>query len=71
MPGRLNTVSVMMAPPMSAPRSMPAMVITGMTAFLKPWPQMTLRSLRPLARAVRMKSVRITSSIEARCMYEM
>jgi hypothetical protein len=68
MPGRLNTVSVMMAPPMRAPRSMPAMVMTGMTAFLKPWPQITLRSLRPFARAVRMKSERLTSSIEARCM---
>ena len=50
---------------------MPAMVITGITAFLKPWPQMTLRSLSPLALAVRMKSERATSSIEARCMYEM
>ncbi len=47
---------------------MPAIVMTGMTAFLNPWPQMTLRSLRPFARAVLMKSERETSSIEARCM---
>ena len=44
------------------------MVMTGMTAFLKPWPQITLLSDRPLARAVRMKSERMTSSMEARCM---
>jgi hypothetical protein len=45
--------------------------MTGITAFLKPWPQMTRRSLRPLARAVRMKSDRETSSMAARCMNEM
>ena len=48
MPGRLNTVSVRMAPPMRAPRSMPAIVMTGMTAFLNACLEHDLRLGEPL-----------------------
>ena len=54
MPGRLNTVSVMIAPPSSRPRSRPKMVTIGVMAARIPCRTMTFRRGRPLARAVRM-----------------
>ena len=54
MPGMLKTVSVRIAPPNRMPRSRPKIVTIGVIAERTPWRKMTRRSLRPLARAVRM-----------------
>jgi len=53
-PGSENVVSVRMAPPSSSPRSMPKMVRIGVSAGRRPWRAITVRSGRPLARAVLM-----------------
>ena len=44
----------MIAPPSSAPRSMPKIVMIGVSAARSPCLTITVRSGRPLARAVRM-----------------
>ena len=46
-------VSVMIAPPISAPRSIARKVTTGMSELRKVWTPITWRWLRPLALAVR------------------
>ena len=54
MPGQLNTVSTSTAPANTWLNCIPASVTTGMSAFFKACLYTTVRSLRPLARAVRM-----------------
>ena len=66
MPGQENIVSVKTAPANSAGRSRARIVTTGEAAFFKPCFQITRGSGVPLARAVRMKSCPITSSMLAR-----
>ena len=46
-------VSVIAAPPMMPPISKAISVVIGIMALRKAWRMMTVRSLRPLARAVR------------------
>ena len=53
-PVKLKTCSVMMAPPRRPPRSRPAAVTIGVRAARRPCRRMTVVSLTPLARAVRM-----------------
>ena len=53
-PGRLNTDSVRIAPPSSAPKSRPKTVTIGVSTERIACLAMTTRSCRPLARAVRM-----------------
>src|SRR5262245_31739967 len=60
-PGQANTVSVMMAPPRSWPNCNPRTVITGMQAFRKACLTTTMGSATPLARAVLMNSMFMTS----------
>jgi hypothetical protein len=64
-PGKENVTSVSTAPPISSPRSIPKIVRIGVSAARRPWRTTTLRSRRPLARAVRMKSSLIVSSMPA------
>ena len=52
-PLMLKMPSVMMAPPMRAPRSPPRKVATGMRELRRMWRVMTALLARPLARAVR------------------
>ena len=66
MPGQVNTVSVTSAPPSRVGICNPASVIIGISALRMAWRSRICRSGRPLARAVRMKSWLITSSMEAR-----
>ena len=54
MPWRLNTVSVITAPPSSAPRSRPMRVTTGVRLARRPCLKITLDSDSPLTLAVRM-----------------
>ena len=65
-PADLNTVSTTTAPPSKVPTFRPATVVTGMSALRSTWRSATARGVRPLAWAVRTKSWRFTSSIEAR-----
>ncbi len=65
-PRRLKTVSVMMVVPINWPRSMPKMVTIGISAASRPCFTTTVYSDRPFARAVRMKSSPIVSSMLAR-----
>jgi hypothetical protein len=65
-PGRLNTVSVKMAPPRPMPMSIPSIVTTGRSALRRVWEKSTWRSGAPLARAVRTKSSFIVSMTLAR-----
>ena len=60
-PGHANTVSVTMAPPRSWPNCSPSTVITGMHALRKACLTTTRHSAMPLARAVLMYSMFITS----------
>ena len=53
MPFQPKTVSVMMAPPMTAPKSSAASVAMGIIALRKACRSTTVRSVKPLARAVR------------------
>ena len=53
-PWKLKTVSVMTAPPISSATSMPNIVTIGVRLARRPCLKITLRSDRPLARAVRM-----------------
>ena len=53
-PGRLKMLSVMIAPPSRPARSSPAAVTIGVKPARKACFRMTMRSGRPLARAVRM-----------------
>ncbi len=53
-PWMLKTVSVRIAPPIRMPMSRPSTVMTGVIAERTPWRRITRRSVRPLARAVRM-----------------
>ena len=66
MPGSENVLSVRIAPPSSSPRSRPKMVRIGVSAARSPCRTTTVRSGKPLARAVRMKSSPIVSSMPAR-----
>ena len=66
MPGSENVLSVRIAPPSSSPRSRPKIVRIGVSAERSPCLTTTVRSGRPLARAVRMKSSPIVSSMPAR-----
>ena len=54
MPDQANTVSVMTAPPIRPPRSRAMIVVIGMSALRKACRITTVRSVSPLARAVRM-----------------
>ncbi|MNW69015.1 hypothetical protein D3C74_479290 [compost metagenome] len=54
MPGRAKTFSVMIAPPRSVMTSIGTIVASGISVLRNPWRMMTVRSGRPLARAVRM-----------------
>ena len=54
MPGRLKTASVITAPPSRPARSRPAAVTIGVRPARSACLPMTVRSLRPFARAVRM-----------------
>src|SRR4051812_25323983 len=60
-PGHANTVSVMMAPPRSWPNCSPSTVITGMHALRRACLTTTTGSDTPLARAVLMNSMFMTS----------
>src|SRR5215831_5925585 len=60
-PGQANTVSVMIAPPRSWPNCRPSTVMTGMHALRNACFTTTRASLTPLARAVLMKSMFMTS----------
>jgi hypothetical protein len=53
MPGRLNTDSVTIAPPSSAPMSAPMKVTTGIRLLRRVCRTMIVRCGSPLARAVR------------------
>ena len=53
MPGMLKIRSVTMAPPISAPMSMPMKVTTGISELRSTCRPMTRRRVRPLATAVR------------------
>jgi hypothetical protein len=64
-PGSENVLSVRIAPPSSSPRSMPKMVRIGVRAARSPCRTITVRSRSPFARAVRMKSSPIVSSMPA------
>ena len=64
-PGREKVFSTSTAPPSSSPRSMPKMVRIGVRAARRPWRITTVRSGRPFARAVLMKSSFIVSSMPA------
>ncbi len=66
MPGRPNTVSVTIAPPISSAKVRPSTVTTGISALRSAWCSTTRRSDTPLARAVRMWSSPSTSSMLAR-----
>ena len=66
MPGHWNTVSVMMAKAIIDPSCRPVMVMTGISVLRRAWRKLTARSVRPRARAKRMKSERSTSSISER-----
>ena len=66
MPGQLNTLSITTLPASTVPICTPRMVTTGRSALRSTWPIVTWRRDRPLARAVRTKSSRSTSSIEER-----
>jgi hypothetical protein len=52
-PWMLKMPSVIIAPPMRAPRSPPMNVATGMRELRRMWRVMTTPPERPLARAVR------------------
>ena len=54
MPFQPKTDSVMTAPPIRPAKSKAAMVAIGISALRKAWRKITVRSLRPLERAVRM-----------------
>src|SRR5437763_1003250 len=66
MPGHAKTVSVTTAPPSSVPNCRPVIVTTGSAAFLSVCFITTAASGKPLARAVRTKSWRSTSSTAER-----
>ena len=53
MPGIAKTVSISMEPVRILPRSVPATVTIGISAFRKACPMITLHLFRPLASAVR------------------
>ncbi len=55
-----------MVPASSSANCRPITVITGIMALRSTWPHSVARRLRPLARAVRTKSSRITSSTDER-----
>ena len=65
-PGQAKTTSMITEPAISRPMPMPRMVTTGSIAWRSPCRTITVRSGRPLARAVRMKSVSMTSIIPER-----
>ncbi len=54
MPGQANTTSTTTADEIRSPSSSPAMVTTGTSTCRNACTQTTRRSVRPLARAVRM-----------------
>ena len=54
MPNQPNTVSVMTAPPSSVMMSTATIVASGISALRNACRMTTVRSVRPLARAVRM-----------------
>lgn len=62
-PGQLKMDSTMYDPPSSPGSDSPKSVIIGMRALRSAWTKITRFSPKPLARAVRMKSSWITSSI--------
>ena len=66
MPGQANTVSVITDPDSRMAKSSAQMVTSGMRALRRAWWRITRRSGTPLARAVRVYSELITSSIDAR-----
>ena len=61
MPGSTKTFSTTMVPVMRLANCRPATVRTGIMALRSTWRQSAWRRVRPLARAVRTKSSRITS----------
>ncbi|MOA18592.1 hypothetical protein D3C78_1389200 [compost metagenome] len=67
-PGRKNTFSTTMVPASRLANCRPITVTTGIMALRSTWPQSTARWDRPLARAVRTKSSRSTSSTAERVM---
>ena len=56
MPCMANTCSAIIAPPREAPKLVPMVVTTGMSALRSAWRMMTIFSLAPFALAVRMYS---------------
>ena len=55
-PGHRKTVSVTMAPPISAPKSRPTAVTMGTSALRSAWRMTTRQPGKPFARAVRTQS---------------
>lgn len=70
MPGQPKTLSTTTMPDMNRPMSMPIIAITGSIALGIACRNRTLARPAPVARAVRMKSWRITSISEERIMRE-
>ncbi len=68
MPGQAKTFSTSTFAPSMNDRIIPSVVTTGSIALRKPYVHSTVRLERPLARAVRMKSLPRTPSMEARVM---
>ena len=61
MPGQANTASTTTADEIRSPSSRPAMVTIGTSALRSPCTQTMRAPARPLARAVRMKSLAMTA----------